>query len=206
MLDDAASSSRSGQCSSSKGWRRLGVFGEPRYRQLVEDLQALPEGVDQRFGVVAIRDGREVGEGNVRAASTSTGDRADLGGRLGRRRLVLAGDHGRGALPGALGRPASPLYPVAEVEMLTDEPGQDAESLRTPATAQFLAYQRALSSLPKVRAGPLPQLPDDATVLSHSIAATMRSSTLRGSIRRLRPRTPRQGGGASRACCGARGS
>ncbi|MCZ2807253.1 LON peptidase substrate-binding domain-containing protein [Modestobacter sp. VKM Ac-2983] len=37
----------------------LNVF-EPRYRQLVADLSALPEGSPRRFGVVAIRQGWEV--------------------------------------------------------------------------------------------------------------------------------------------------
>ncbi len=62
----------------------LRVF-EPRYRQLVEDLQALDTG-EQRFGVVAIQDGREVGEGNVRSvyeygctAQISAVDAADDG-------------------------------------------------------------------------------------------------------------------------------
>jgi Lon protease-like protein len=43
----------------------LHIF-EPRYRQLVEDLQELPED-EQIFGVVAIREGHEVGEGSLRA-------------------------------------------------------------------------------------------------------------------------------------------
>ena len=64
-------------------------------------------------------------------------------------------------------------YPTGEVEILIDTPGEDADSLRTPATAQFLGYQRALSGLRGVRVGPLPQLPDDPTVLSYLIAATM---------------------------------
>ena len=43
----------------------LHVF-EPRYRSLLEDLSALPE--DERgFGVVAIREGHEVGSDGVRA-------------------------------------------------------------------------------------------------------------------------------------------
>ncbi|MCZ2824849.1 MULTISPECIES: LON peptidase substrate-binding domain-containing protein [unclassified Modestobacter] len=37
----------------------LNIF-EPRYRQLVADLSALPEGAPRRFGVVAIRQGWEV--------------------------------------------------------------------------------------------------------------------------------------------------
>src|SRR4051794_6839646 len=43
----------------------LHIF-EPRYRQLVSDLEALPED-DREFGVVAIREGREVGAGSLRA-------------------------------------------------------------------------------------------------------------------------------------------
>lgn len=150
----------------------LRVF-EPRFRQLVEDLQALPEGTDRRFGVVAIRDGREVGEGNVRSlyeygctAQISTADAADDGSYA----LVTTGVERFRML--ALDLTGGP-YPTAEVELLTDVPGEDAEALRTPSTAQFLGYQRALSGLRGVRLGPLPQLPDDATVLSYLIAATM---------------------------------
>jgi Lon protease-like protein len=150
----------------------LRVF-EPRFRQLVEDLQALPEGTDRRFGVVAIRDGREVGEDNVRSlyeygctAQISAADAADDGSYA----LVTTGVERFRVLAVDL---AGGPYPTAEVELLTDVPGEDAEALRTPATAQFLGYQRALSGLRGVRLGPLPQLPDDATVLSYLIAATM---------------------------------
>ena len=150
----------------------LRVF-EPRYRQLVEDLQALPDGADQRFGVVAIRDGREVGDGNVRSlyeygctAQISAADAADDGSYA----LVTTGVERFRVLTADLtGGP----YPTGEVEVLTDVPGEDADALRTPATAQFLGYQRALSGLRGVRIGPIPQLPDDATVLSYLIAATM---------------------------------
>jgi len=150
----------------------LRVF-EPRFRQLVEDLEALPEGTDRRFGVVAIRDGREVGEGNVHSlyeygctAQISAADAADDGSYA----LVTTGVERFRVLSADL---TTGPYPTAEVEMLTDVPGEDADALRTPATAQFLGYQRALSGLRGVRLGPLPQLPDDATVLSYLIAATM---------------------------------
>lgn len=43
----------------------LHIF-EPRYRQLVADLEDLPED-DREFGVVAIREGGEVGSGSLRA-------------------------------------------------------------------------------------------------------------------------------------------
>ena len=44
----------------------LHIF-EQHYRQLVRDLSALPEGAPRRFGVLAIKDGHEVGRGNVTA-------------------------------------------------------------------------------------------------------------------------------------------
>jgi Lon protease-like protein len=150
----------------------LRVF-EPRFRQLVEDLQALPDGADRRFGVVAIRDGHEVGDGSVRSlyeygctAHISAADAADDGSYA----LVTSGVERFRML--AVDFTSAP-YPTAEVEMLTDVPGEDADVLRTPATAQFLGYQRALAGLRGVRVGPLPQLPDDSTVLSYLIAATM---------------------------------
>jgi Lon protease-like protein len=43
----------------------LHIF-EPRYRQLVADLEDLPED-DREFGVIAIREGGEVGSGSLRA-------------------------------------------------------------------------------------------------------------------------------------------
>jgi Lon protease-like protein len=150
----------------------LRVF-EPRFRQMVEDLEALPEGADRRFAVVAIRDGREVGEGNVRSlyeygctAQISAADAADDGSYA----LVTTGVERFRVLAADL---TGGTYPTAEVELLADEPGEDADALRTPATAQFLGYQRALSGLRGVRLGPVPQLPDDASVLSYLIAATM---------------------------------
>lgn len=42
----------------------LNIF-EPRYRALMRDLLALPEDTPRRFGVVAIRDGREVAPADV---------------------------------------------------------------------------------------------------------------------------------------------
>jgi uncharacterized protein len=43
----------------------LHIF-EPRYRQMVADLEELPED-EREFGVIAIREGGEVGVGNLRA-------------------------------------------------------------------------------------------------------------------------------------------
>lgn len=149
----------------------LRVF-EPRYRQLVEDLQAL-ETAEQRFGVVAIKDGREVGEGNVRSvyeygctAQISAVDAADDGSYS----LVTTGVERFRVLAADL---AGTPYPTAQVEILGDTPGEGADALRTPATAHFLGYQRALTTLRGLRVGTLPQLPDDPTVLSYLIAATM---------------------------------
>ena len=44
----------------------LHIF-EERYRRLVRDLVSVPDDADRRFGVVAIREGREVGSDGVRA-------------------------------------------------------------------------------------------------------------------------------------------
>src|SRR5918993_5585820 len=44
----------------------LHIF-EDRYRQLVRELVDAPEGASRRFGVVAIREGREVGSDGIKA-------------------------------------------------------------------------------------------------------------------------------------------
>ena len=46
----------------------LHIF-EERYRQLVRDLVEQPDDAERRFGVVAIREGREVGSDGVRAST-----------------------------------------------------------------------------------------------------------------------------------------
>jgi uncharacterized protein len=149
----------------------LHVF-EPRYRQLVSDLKELPEGRPRTFGVVAIRDGHEVGSDAVSSvydigctAQISTIESHEDG----RYSLVTTGVH-RFRL---LGVDATGPYLRGEVDLLEEPLGADAATLKTSSIALLLGYQRALAALRGIRLGPIPDLPDDPTVLSYLIGAAM---------------------------------
>jgi uncharacterized protein len=109
----------------------LHIF-EPRYRRLVADLAALPEGVERRFGVVAIRQGWEVEQVAPAAALFDVGCTAVLrmvapqldggyrvaavgGERFRLLDVLLPADTGAGADDG------EPPYLRALVEWLADE-------------------------------------------------------------------------------------
>ena len=149
----------------------LHVF-EPRYRTLVQDLLALPE-PERRFGVVAIREGREVGEDGVTALH-EVGCAAQLRrvepGADGSYDVVTVGAD-RFALEGlAHDRP----YLVGEVRWLPDGPGDQAEAtvLAAGVREALGTYAEALASAGAGQVQ-LPGLPDDPLVLSHLVAATM---------------------------------
>ncbi|MGH6655215.1 MAG: LON peptidase substrate-binding domain-containing protein [Actinocrinis sp.] len=149
----------------------LHIF-EPRYRRMVSDLRELPEGEARQFGVVAIRDGREVGTQSVESvydigctARISALEEHDDG----RYSLVTTGVQ-RFRL---LDVDSSGPYLVGEVDFLDEVSDDQAESLKTSSTALLLGYQRALAALRGVRAGSIPELPDDPTILSYLIAAAM---------------------------------
>jgi Lon protease-like protein len=161
----------------------LHVF-EERYRQLVRDLTALPADEAREFGVVAIRSGWEVerampgGEPAVGLTMSTSLSLYDVGcsaqlrqvtehedGRfdlvtVGRRRfrIVDVDDNGK-------------PYLTAQVEWLPEETGEPglADTLAPGVLAIFQRYLRMLrgESTPTGE-----QLPDDANVLSHLIAAT----------------------------------
>lgn len=149
----------------------LHVF-EDRYRQLVQDLLALPE-EEQQFGVVCIREGREVGSDGVRALY-DVGCTARLsqvrGYDDGRYDLVTVGselfrlDQLHDDLP----------YLRADVTWLPDLPGSTAEAavLQPVVRAAFDTYVGALAAASggDVEA---PELPDDPQVLGHLVGATM---------------------------------
>ena len=153
----------------------LHVF-EERYRQLVRDLLELPE--EQReFGVVAIREGREVDADGV-AALFPVGCTARV-------RRVEPYDDGRydvltvGARlfrVATLHRPPGqpPGYLTADVEWLPDEVGDPAEAAVLDASVRT-AYAGYLAALGKATAQEVevPELPDEPLVLSHLVAATM---------------------------------
>jgi Lon protease-like protein len=152
----------------------LHVF-EERYRQLVQDLRVLPE-AERRFGVVAIRQGREVGSEGVRdltalhavgTVARVRGIRAYDDGRFG---LVAVGAE-RFRLTGLTqGRP----YLTGKVEWLPDEPGPPGETA-LHATAVRLAFQRYLDALGTATGDGVepPDLPNDALRLSYAVAAAV---------------------------------
>ena len=148
----------------------LHIF-EERYRQLVRDLLDGPE--PRRFGVIAIRKGRETGIDGVHSlyeiGCTATLRRVDAhdDGRfdivtIGTQRFRLRGlDETRPYLQG-------------EVEMLADEPVDpvSAEPAVRVTQAAFREYLDALTEWggAVVR---LEDLPDEPTLLSFIIAAAM---------------------------------
>ena len=149
----------------------LHVF-EDRYRVLVRELLELPE--DERvFGVVAIRQGREVGADGVTAlheiGCTAVLRRVDElpDGRfdlltVGAERFALHGlEHDR-------------PYLVGSVELLEDRVGA-AEEARLLDAAVRAAYVDYLNALAEAGADGLevPDLPPDSLVLSYLVAATV---------------------------------
>ncbi len=149
----------------------LHIF-EPRYRKMIADLRELPEGESRQFGVVAIRDGREVGTQSVESVY-DVGCTARISAleahEDGRYSLVTTGVQRFRLLDVDTSGP----YLVGEVEFLDETSDERAEMLKTSSTALLLGYQRALAGLRGVRAGAIPELPDDPTVLSYLIAAAM---------------------------------
>ena len=149
----------------------LHVF-EDRYRQLVRNLLELPE-EDQRFGVVCIREGREVGSDGVRALY-EVGCAARLsqvrGYDDGRYDLVTVGselfrlDVLHDELP----------YFTGEVTWLPDSPGDPAEAAIFDPLVRtaFADYAGALSEASGAQVE-VPELPDDSHVLGHLVGATM---------------------------------
>jgi Lon protease-like protein len=141
----------------------LHVF-EQRYRRMVRDLLAEPE-ERRRFGVVAIREGREVGAEGVRALHAV--------GCVARLRRVDPYDDGRYDLVATgerrfrlVGVDDSRPYLSAEVEPLDEPPGEAADLLAAAVAIRFGAYRRALGG----EVGD--DLPDDPGLLSYLVAAT----------------------------------
>jgi uncharacterized protein len=149
----------------------LHVF-EDRYRALVHHLLKIPDRTERLFGVVAIREGYEVGSHGAQsvhrigcvAQMTTVEPHPD--GRfdieiVGRQRMRLDSMDTSGA------------YLVGGVDRLPEEPvsalGPDEEAERTMNT--FAAYRTQLSALrgAEVLDG---VFPSDPTYLSYSLAAT----------------------------------
>jgi len=147
----------------------LHIF-EHRYRQLVRDLAALPEGAPRRFGVVAIKDGQEVGRDSVNALY-DTGCTAEIDSIVeyedGRFDITTTGVH-RFRLREYDG---DGPYAQGVVELMDEVAGPEAETLTPGIGTLFRKYQSALAELRGVTVTEIPELPDDPTVLSYLVGA-----------------------------------
>lgn len=148
----------------------LHIF-EERYRQLVRELLARPE--PRQFGVIAIRQGREVGPGAATAlydvgCLATVREAAEL--EDGRFRLMTVG--GQRFRLGKLDR--SRPYLQAELTLLPEEAGDAAAAELAARAVQdaFTAYLDALAERNRQRAASLP-LPGDPVTLSYLVAAAM---------------------------------
>ena len=152
----------------------LNIF-EERYRHLVRDLIALPEGTPPRFGVVGIRHGRETGADNVDAlydigtvaAVSQVAEQDD-----GRYELVSIGTERFRLL--ALDHSAP--YLLGEVELLPDPLSDGDDGLAAERVPALLAaYRTYLDVLGATRGASInvPELPPDAPLLSWLVAATI---------------------------------
>ena len=148
----------------------LHVF-EDRYRRLVRDLLEARE--PRRFGVVAIREGRETGVDGV-SALHEVGCTATV-------RRVLKRDDGRFDLV-TIGADRFRLtsldhsrpYLQGEVEFLPENIGDEAAADRAVAAVQraFRTYHDALTSRGVTQVS-IPELPADPVALSYLVAASV---------------------------------
>lgn len=148
----------------------LHVF-EDRYKQLVRDLLNEPE--PRRFGVIAIRVGRETGIGGV-SALHEVGCTATV-------REVVEADNGQYDLV-TVGTDRFRLHQLdesrpylsGEVELLGELLGDEAAAALAAAAVQrgFRAYLNVLAER-GAAAISVPDLPDEPILLSYLVAASM---------------------------------
>ena len=149
----------------------LHVF-EERYRMLIRELLDLPE-QERRFGVVAIREGREVGADGVRALHEI--------GCVAQLRQVETHEDGRydivttGAQRFRLLRlDTSGPYLVGEIDYLPDDLGTAIEApLLDGAVRQAFGDYLAVLGAANGEQIEVPDLPSDSLVLGYLVAATM---------------------------------
>jgi Lon protease-like protein len=145
----------------------LHVF-EPRYRVLVQALLELPEEAERRFGVVAIRSGREVGADGARALH-AVGCTAELREVTpyadGRFDLVTVGED-RFRLVG-LDDAAGTPYHTGFVEFMPERDGEgDVPALSRRVTERFAEYRERLGV-------DVTELPEQPQVVSYLVAAAV---------------------------------
>ena len=148
----------------------LNIF-EERYRELVRDLLAGPE--PRRFGVIAIRKGRETGVDGISAlyqigcvaTVREVAEQDD-----GRYHLVTVGTQRFRLASLDKSRP----YLQGEVDLLEEEVGDEAAAGLAVHAVQrgFHGYVEALASRESVEVT-VPELPDEPLLLSYLVAASM---------------------------------
>jgi uncharacterized protein len=152
----------------------LHIF-EDRYRQLVRDLVEGPE--PRRFGVIAIREGRETGVDGV-SALHEIGCTATL-------RRISERDDGRFDLVtvgaerfGLIALDDSKPYLQAEVEFLPESTGDEAAAAIAAQAVQraFHAYIEALNARGGTKVS-VPELPAEPIALSYLVAASVIADT-----------------------------
>jgi uncharacterized protein len=148
----------------------LHIF-EERYRRLVRDLLAGPE--PRRFGVIAIRQGRETGVDGIQALH-EIGCLANLRQVKelddGRFDIVTVGTH-RFRLAGL---DDSRPYLQGRVDLLTEDTGEAAVVAQAVRMVRdsFRAYLSALAERGVTQIS-APELPDDPVTLSYLVGASM---------------------------------
>jgi Lon protease-like protein len=148
----------------------LHIF-EERYRQLVRDLQAGPE--PRRFGVIAIRQGRETGVDGIQALH-EVGCTATLRQvkelEDGRYDIVTVGTH-RFRLAGL---DDTKPYLRGQVDVLTEVAGAADAAAQAARVVRdlFRTYLSALAERGVTQIS-APELPDDPVTLSYLVAASM---------------------------------
>ncbi|MCX5523483.1 LON peptidase substrate-binding domain-containing protein [Streptomyces bobili] len=175
----------------------LNVF-EERYRALMRDLLKTPEDEPRRFAVVAIRDGHEVapaapgmpdltaplqrgpadgfGDDPLTAFQTvgCVADAATVRERADGTFEVLATGTTRVRLVSV---DASGPFLTAELEELTEEPGDEAGALAEGVLRAFRQYQKRLAGARERSLSTGADLPDEPSVVSYLVAAAMMLDT-----------------------------
>jgi Lon protease-like protein len=148
----------------------LHIF-EERYRALVRELLGVEQVFDRVFGIIAIREGYEVGDHGMQSAHRV--------GTLVQLTEIEAYDDGRFDIE-VIGRQRLRVLESAtspgeflrgDIELLSDEDEPDAAEEAERARSTFEQYRLQLSDL---RGGPVltGDLPGDPAYLSYALAAT----------------------------------